>query len=163
MNSNPLRPSRSWVAALTAPLIALAVFSVSVTPAQASPRMLTAEQLASGKPTTFVLDPKTGAILESWLTDPTADAQVSQRSPCNTGDACYVAATPYADQGFYGSNGTKTGSWPMRISIHTNNYKVNACWNYQGAGHCTNGTLPKDNITFFDGARVTGTSLKITN
>jgi hypothetical protein len=67
------------------------------------------------------------------------------------------AMAPWADQGFYGSAGTYTGSWPDRDAFDTGDYTADACWT--GGSHCTGEWGPN---TFIDlTSDVTGTSVKI--
>jgi hypothetical protein len=122
---------RGWLVALTA-VAGLMVVPVGAAHASAptSSRMLTAEQLASDAPKTVIIDATTGKITASWLgIDSRVTTMISTHNICNPGEGCFVSGRiPYADQGFYGSAGTSTGSWPYRSEIDSGNYTVKACW-----------------------------------
>lgn len=150
------RPSRSWIALLGAALVAVAAFAAGAAPAQAAPRMLTAAQLASDAPKTIIFDTTTGKITASWLgIAPDTTTQISVRGTCNTSDSCYVAKIPYADAGFYGTAGTKAGTWPQRTRVDSVGRTVKACY----TGGCTPNLSPYTQV--FLNPPVTGTSFRI--
>jgi hypothetical protein len=87
-----------------------------------------------------------------------ASPDISNHNYCNSGDACYYPAmAPWADQGFYGSAGTYTGSWPDWDAFDTGNYTADACWT--GGSHCTGEWGPNTFIALT--SDVTGSSVKI--
>ncbi|MEN3537093.1 hypothetical protein AAH991_18410 [Microbispora sp. ZYX-F-249] len=148
--------------ALISPSAALAAGPAPIPPSAdtsaLSPQQL--ELLQSGSPKTIAVDPRTAKVLsvtEGGMVTP----MISQNNICNSGDFCYYSGqVPYANQGFYGSAGTKTGSWPYRSAFNTGNYTGRGCWTYQGASPCSGPWSPNTYITF-SGARVTGTSVTL--
>ncbi|MEV4458995.1 hypothetical protein [Microbispora sp. NPDC049633] len=118
------------------------------------------ELLQSNTPQTISVNPQTGKVLsvvEGGIVTPA----ISQHNICSSGDFCYKSGqTPYADQGFYGSAGTKTGSWPYRSYFNTGNYTGTACWTYQGSSPCSGPWGPNKYVTF-NGALVTGTKVTL--
>lgn len=130
----------------------------SVDTSALSPQEL--ELLKSSAPKTIALDPRTGNVL-SVTEGSLATPMISQHSICNSGDFCYKSGqVPYADQGFYGSAGTKTGSWPSRSYFYTGSYTGRACWTYSGSSPCSGPWGPGNTITF-SGSLVTGTSVTL--
>jgi hypothetical protein len=112
--------------------------------------------LTSGAPIDVVMDPATGDVLSVSNADTGAIADISIRSVCDSGDGCYETNTvPYADEGFYGSAGTKTGSWPYRSGYSSGNYTVSACY----SGGCGVEIAPNSELAFT--SDVTGTSFTI--
>ncbi|HWC82399.1 MAG TPA: hypothetical protein VG756_20815 [Pseudonocardiaceae bacterium] len=108
---------------------------------------------------TVSVDPATGAVA-SLTTGSSVSPDVSMRNVCDTGDFCYQAsAVPYANYGFYGSAGTRTGSWPNRASYNTGKFTGHGCWNYGGKNVCTQNFGPNTEVEI--GAVVTGTSVTI--
>jgi hypothetical protein len=123
-----------------------------------SPQQL--ELLQSNSPKTVAVDPTTAKVL-SVVPGGIAAPLISQHNICNSGDFCYASGqVPYAHQGFYGSAGTKTGSWPSRSYFDTGNYRGRGCWTYQGSSPCSGPWNPGTYITF-SGALVTGTSVTL--
>lgn len=112
--------------------------------------------LDSGQPIDVVLDPTTGDVLSvaSAIGDPSPE--ISHRSVCDGGDGCYLTnKTPYADQGFYGSAGTYTGTWDYRSEYSSGNHTVSACWTTS----CGVEIGPSSHVTLT--SDVTGTSFTI--
>ncbi|SCL39125.1 hypothetical protein GA0074692_5250 [Micromonospora pallida] len=107
------------------------------------------------------IDPKTGeivAVYEEGMVRPL----ITQTSSCvNSSYACYYSGqVPYADQGFYGTAGTKTGSWPSRSGGRAGNYSVSFCWS--AGGTVCGPTLGPGLFFFFsDGNNYTGLSFRI--
>jgi hypothetical protein len=106
----------------------------------------------SSTPKEVVINPSTGSVQSITQLSPTAyqallaaaaqasgasggaSPDISNHNICDTGNACYYTnQVPYADQGFYGTAGTFTGSWPYRNAFDTGNYDAEACW----SSHCT--------------------------
>jgi hypothetical protein len=146
------------IRAVITALFVAALLSSGVQSAQAAPRMLTLEQIASATPKVVVIDTNTGEVTEAWFgTSTTLTPRISIHNICNATDSCYVSgAVPYADQGFYGTAGTKTGSWPVRSQVLSKNRTVHACWT---GGHCTPTLGPFTQAVL--NPNVTGTSFTI--
>lgn len=144
-------------------LLALAVAAALMAPAgaaSAQSSLNSTRLLTSTAPKQVVLDPDTGAVLAVYpLTERTMQALISNHNYCNTGDACYTTHTaPYANQGFYGTAGWSTGTWPYRDGGYTGNYYVQYCW-VQG---CSAGYFwPNTYTSFKNGQTVTGTGVGI--
>ncbi|MFC3982793.1 hypothetical protein ACFYY8_24175 [Streptosporangium sp. NPDC001559] len=148
--------------ALLSPHTAMAADSTPI-PASADVSALSPQQLEllkSDAPHTISVDPRTGKVLsvtEGAISTPA----ISQHNICNSGDFCYASGqVPYAHQGFYGSAGTKTGSWPSRSYFDTGNYRGRACWTYQGSSPCSGPWGPNSYVNF-NGSLVTGTSVTL--
>jgi hypothetical protein len=108
--------------------------ATSETPTPAQTADLTPAEITllnSGQPINVVMDPTTGDI-ESVTAASGSGAvpAITHRSGiCDSGDGCYKTdQTPYANQGFYGSSGTSTGTWYDRSAYSSGNYTVSACW-----------------------------------
>ncbi|GAA2525903.1 hypothetical protein GCM10010201_25760 [Pilimelia columellifera subsp. columellifera] len=72
--------------------------------------------LSSDAPKTVMIDPATGNVLSVTAGFP----KISHRHTCQPKDACFRSGqVPYADQGFRGSAGMKTGNWPYRDGYFT--------------------------------------------
>lgn len=117
------------------------------------------ELLNSDAPKTVEIDPATGEFVaveegSTWIRP-----MIGNRNICYSGDGCYYSGkVPYAHQGFYGTAGTYTGSWPYRSGYHTGNYTARACWTTA----CSQASLPPNTTAYFSGgALVTGTSFRI--
>ncbi|MEV4118285.1 hypothetical protein [Micromonospora sp. NPDC049645] len=132
------------------------IFSASA--AQASPAADSAG-LTGGMH--YLIDPKTGAVVSA---QPIGDFStlISNTPICtNTSYACYFSgSTPYANQGFYGSAGTKTGSWPARNGGKSGSYTVKFCWS-DGGTVCSPIYPPGAVWSYADGRLRTGTSVTI--
>lgn len=90
-------------------------------PAQAAG---TASFRMSSIPKTVLMNAHTGQVL-SIVADATTTVQpdITWQPICDSGNLCYFTnVIPYADEGFYGSAGTYTGSWPYRAGFSTGNY-----------------------------------------
>ncbi|MEV0944899.1 hypothetical protein AB0I90_31605 [Micromonospora wenchangensis] len=138
----------------------MAITALTAAPAQANESGLSAAEralLASDKPKTLTLDVKTGdivAVTPGYPIRPT----ISNTNFCQSSDACfYSGQVPYADQGFFGTNGTITGSWPSRSGGWSGGYKAKFCW---GSGTCGPVLDPLTPFNF-GGSLVTGTSVTI--
>jgi hypothetical protein len=85
---------------------------------------------------------------------------ISNDNICQSSDACYYSGqVPYADQGFFGTNGTITGSWPDRKGGYSGAYYAKFCWN---GGTCGPVLNPLTSFNFGSaGALATGTSVTI--
>ncbi len=113
--------------------------------------------LDSGQPIDVVMDPTTGDIESvTAATSTGARPAISNRSICDSGDGCYSTdRTPYANQGFYGSAGTYSGSWPYRDGYQSGSHTVSACW----TTNCGVKISPNSTVSFT--SDVTGTSFTI--
>lgn len=128
-----------------------------ITAGQAGATESQAPDLLSSTPKTVLLDVATGKVIEVWRGTPVSPL-ISNRNICLNGDGCYFTGRiPYAHQGFYGSPGTFSGSWPFRSGWFTGNYVAHACW-VQACSQFAFG--PNTNVSF-GGALVTGTSFTI--
>ncbi|MFI7467440.1 hypothetical protein [Nonomuraea sp. NPDC049646] len=118
------------------------------------------ELLKSDTPKTIAVDPSTGKVLSVTEGTPVT-TNISQHGVCSSGDFCFKSGqVPYADQGFYGSAGTKTGSWPARSYFATGSYTGRGCWTYGGSSSCS-GPWGPGNVITFAGQLVTGTSVTL--
>ncbi|MCI0385148.1 hypothetical protein [Streptomyces sp. CNQ085] len=116
------------------------------------------ELLHSDTPKTVEIDPATGEILSVEAGDTRIRPMISNRNICYSTDGCYYSGrVPYANQGFYGTAGTYTGSWPYRSGYYTGKYTARACW----TSACTQTSLPPNTTATFGGTLVTGTSFRI--
>ncbi|MFC6092310.1 hypothetical protein Q5530_24645 [Saccharothrix sp. BKS2] len=116
-----------------------------------------AVDLLSDVPKHVVLDAATGRVVSAV---PVGEfgTLISNHNYCNSGEGCYHAGrTPYAHQGFFGTPGTFTGSWPYRSSWYTGRYTARACW----VGACAQVALGPNTTATFGGTLVTGTSFRI--
>ena len=113
--------------------------------------------LMSAAPKLVVLDASTGQVVSAGPVGEFSTL-ISNHNYCNSGEGCYYAGrTPYAHQGFYGTAGTFTGSWPYRSSWFTGRYTARACWTQACAAQAFG---PNTTVTF-NGSLVTGTSFRI--
>jgi hypothetical protein len=112
--------------------------------------------LNSGKPLDVVLSPTTGAVLSVKLQ--AAHPAISNHAICNTTDGCFLSGkVPYANQGFFGTKGTFSGSWPFRSGYNTGKFTASACW----IQACSQAPLGPNTHATFGGTLVTGTSFTI--
>ncbi|MEU7058122.1 hypothetical protein [Streptomyces sp. NPDC046197] len=112
--------------------------------------------LQSSQPKTVVMDPANGAVLS--VSAGIVRPAISVHNICNSGDGCYYSGRiPYANQGFYGSAGTASGSWPYRSAWDTGGYTASACW----VGACSQNRFGPNTYITFNGSLVTGTSFTI--
>ena len=118
---------------------------------QAPVQAASTPSLLSSAPKTIVISSATGAILSIRTGVPA----ISRHDVCNTSDACYYGEVPYANEGFYGSAGTYSGSWPERYEFGTGKYTARACW----SSHCTPELGPTTYTVLT--SEVTGTSVTI--
>jgi hypothetical protein len=112
--------------------------------------------LNSGSPINVLMDPTTGNVLSVTTASSGISSDISTHNVCNTGDGCYETnKTPYANQGFYGSAGTSTGSWADRSGYSSGDYTVYGCW----TSSCGIEVSPSSSVRFT--SDVTGTSFTI--
>ncbi|MFI5838028.1 hypothetical protein ACIA5A_30595 [Micromonospora sp. NPDC051300] len=126
-------------------------------PASAEAGAIDMSLLNSSQPKSVVLDVNTGAVLSvKPLSEREFGVLISNQPICEFSDACYYSGkTPYANQGFFGSNGTITGSWPYRNGGNSGGCKVKFCWT-QACGPVLN-----PQTTFALTQLTTGTSVTI--
>jgi hypothetical protein len=112
--------------------------------------------LNSGSPINVVMDPTSGDVLSVTAASAGVRSDISTHNVCDAGNGCYETnKTPYADQGFYGSAGTSTGSWAYRSGYTSGDYTVYGCW----ASGCGIQISPSSSVSFT--SDVTGTSFTI--
>ena len=119
-----------------------------------------AQAVMASQPKTVVLNPATGDII-SVAYGAVNHPAITEHDTCDPDWACYESGeVPYANMGFSGSAGTKTGTWLYRYDFSTGNYSARACYIFSGSSHCTPEEGPGTIITFDDDL-VTGTSVTI--
>lgn len=139
--------------ALMVVLAATTTATAAAVPAQASDPVVNNPSYVSKR---VIVDPATGKILS--ITG--VNERIRQRHYCNGHDACYMASkTPYADHGFYGSPGKKSGNWPNRGGYYTGAYYAKFCWNNDDI--CAAELHPRAQVVFPGGQTVTGSSVSI--
>ncbi|WP_189115682.1 hypothetical protein [Pilimelia terevasa] len=130
----------------------VATLTTSAAPAQASDP-IDIDLLNSDSSKVVMVDPTTGSVIN-------VEAQaerISNRNICT--DACfYCGRVPYANQGFCGTSGTDTGSWPARSGYNTGRYTARFCWDNDV---CAPYLSPNTEAFCPGGARVTGKSVTI--
>jgi hypothetical protein len=129
--------------------------------AQTTPNASALPNAPAGKDILAVINPATGQIISETVTSAIATPSVTHSTICNTGWACWESgAVPYANQGFYGTAGTVTGSWPDRDEFWTGNYTASFAYTYDGVSH-SEPSFPANYGVTFGGALVTGTRATI--
>jgi hypothetical protein len=129
-----------------------------VTPAHAAPPAVDMSLLNSSLPKSVTVDVKTGAVLSvKPLSEREFGTLISNQPICQFSDVCYYSGrVPYADQGFFGSNGTINGSWPYRSGGNSGGYYAKFCWN---GGTCSQVLAPLTDLAL--SGLATGTSVTI--
>jgi hypothetical protein len=148
-----IRRFKSWSAVLL-PLVVVAVFSGAE---NANARTIDGVDLSSSVPKSVVVDAATGRVVTAQV-ETGFGTLISNHNYCNSGDGCYHSGqVPYAHQGFYGTPGTFSGSWPYRSKWYTGRYTARACW----VQACAERAFGPNTTVTFGGTLVTGTSFRI--
>jgi hypothetical protein len=110
---------------------------------------------------TVVLDVNTGAVLSVVPGLPLTTTAVTVTNICSSSTwACYYSGRiPYADQGFHGSTGTATGSWPVRKGGLSGGYYAKFCWT--NSTTCGPRLSPNTAWGFPSGTTATGTKVTL--
>lgn len=108
-----------------------------------------------------IVDPRTGKVIG---TEPVSEFStlITRTNSCvNNSYACYFSGqVPLADQGFYGTAGTSTGSWASRSGGWSGNYNAKWCWT-DGGTVCGPWWPPNAAWGFPSGTLRTGVSVTI--
>jgi hypothetical protein len=130
-----MRFPRAGIKQLRVPLaVAMGLSAVLAAPSGAS-------ATPSASPTVetvITMDVATGQVLSIKKVEAPVSPDISNDNICQSSDVCWKSGqTPYADQGFFGTPGTLTGSWPYRSSFRTGSYTASGTWIYGGVSHST--------------------------
>jgi hypothetical protein len=148
-----------WLGAILGALIAAVAIGL---PAHAATGVAL-PQVSAGKEMVVVIDAPTGKIISMTATSiASVKPDITHQTICNTGWECWFSGkVPYANQGFYGSAGKVTGSWPYRNEFWTGNYTAGFSYSYAGTSHSYSNYPPNYAVVFAKNALVTGTSATI--
>lgn len=113
---------------------------------------LAAPSAASAAPsesmeTVITMDVATGKVLSVKKVEAPVSPAISNDNICQSSDVCWKSGqTPYADQGFFGTPGTISGSWPYRSQFKTGAYTASGTWVYGGVTNSTGKRPPSTTI-----------------
>lgn len=115
----------------------------------------------AGGSETFTIDVETGKVLSASKGPIFTPAITGPTNGCASGHACYTAPAPNVQYGFYGTPGTKSGSWSNRNGYNSGVSRVSTCWVTSDlTSRCSSFVLNPGNRVQFN-SLVRGTSLTI--